>query len=64
MKKNVVGHMVASKDKTTGRFRRWDVLPRMICLLLALLIWLAITNFSRIESNETGVQTETEESAS
>lgn len=64
MKKNVVGHMVATKDKTTGRLRRWDVLPRLICLLLALVIWLAITNMIKVERDQNEAPIEVEESLS
>ena len=44
MKKNVVGHMLASKEPVSAKMRRWSILPRLVCLLLALMIWLAVTN--------------------
>ena len=44
MKKNVVGHMMAAKEPVAAKLRRWCILPRVICLLLAVLIWLAIVN--------------------
>ena len=44
MKKNMVGHMMAAKEPVAAKLRRWCILPRMICLLLAVLIWLAIVN--------------------
>ncbi len=43
-KKNVIGHMEASKEHSVGWFRRLGILPRLICLFLAALIWLAIVN--------------------
>ena len=43
-KKNVIGHMEASKAHSVGWFRRLGILPRLICLLLALLIWLVVVN--------------------
>lgn len=64
MKKNVVGHMVVSKEKASSRFRRWEILPRLICLLLALLIWLAISNTARVEPDKTGEPAGTEDVAS
>ncbi|MBQ5833887.1 MAG: hypothetical protein IIW36_03655 [Clostridia bacterium] len=44
MKKNVVGHMMAPKETARNRFRRWGVLPRLFCLLLAMVLWLLIFN--------------------
>ena len=44
MKKNVVGHMMAAKEPVAAKLRRWCILPRIICFLLALLIWLTIVN--------------------
>jgi len=43
-KKNVVGHMVASKNATKGWFRRLNILPRVLCLLIAVAIWLLVVN--------------------
>lgn len=43
-KKNVIGHMEASKDHSVGWFRRLGILPRLLCLLLAILIWLVVVN--------------------
>lgn len=44
MKKNIVGHMKMSAVSPKTRFRRLDILPRVLCLLLAFLIWLTVTN--------------------
>ena len=44
MKKNVVGHMMAAKEPVAAKLRRWCILPRIICFLLALLIWLTVVN--------------------
>lgn len=45
MKKNVVApHMTAPKESAKSRFRRLDILPRLLCLLLALVLWLVIVN--------------------
>ncbi len=44
--KNVVGHMVAGKNATQGWFRRLNILPRLLCLLVAVLIWLFVVNMA------------------
>ena len=44
MKKNAIGHMTAPKESMGRRIRRWDILPRLICLLLAVMFWLLIVN--------------------
>ena len=43
MKKNAIGHMVAAREKTTQKISRWRIFPKLLCLLLALIVWLAIT---------------------
>ena len=45
MKKNVVGHMMAEKEPILAKFRRWNIIPKLLCLLLALLIWLLVFHF-------------------
>ena len=42
MKKNAIVHMSAKKETVGSWFRRWHILPRLICLLLALIIWLTV----------------------
>ncbi len=42
MKKNVVGHMVAQKEPVGKRIRRLGIFPFIVCLLLALIVWLAV----------------------
>ena len=44
MKKNIIGHMVAPSETRKGLFDKLDLVPRIICLLLALLIWLFVVN--------------------
>ena len=43
-KKNVIGHMTLPKESVGGWFRRWGILPRLICLVLAVLLWLLVAN--------------------
>ncbi len=51
-KKNVIGHMVAQKDAKQNFFRRWGILPRFFCLLLAILIWLLVMHVSDAKKPE------------
>ena len=55
MKKNAVGHMIATKEPVSAKIRHWNILPKLLCLLLALLIWLTVVNFE--ERNEDPSQT-------
>ena len=48
-KKNIVGHMLAPSESVVSRFRRWQILPRIWCILLAVLIWLVIVNTTDVE---------------
>ena len=46
MKKNIIGHMLATKEPMRVRFRRLHLFPRLLCLLFALIIWLTVVNLS------------------
>ena len=46
MKKNIIGHMLAVKEPMRVRFRRMHLFSRLLCLLLALIIWLTVVNLS------------------
>lgn len=43
MKKNAVGRILYQKVPVKGRLASWHVPARIVCLLLALLIWLTVT---------------------
>ena len=43
-KKNIVGHMMMPDESAASWFRRWQILPRFLCLLLAFLLWLLVVN--------------------
>lgn len=43
-KKNVIGHMTTSKNFSKGWFRKLNLLPRLLCLLLAVIIWLLVVD--------------------
>lgn len=53
MKKNAIGHMVAPKETAGHRIRRWNIIPRLLCLLLALFLWLVIVNIKESRDVET-----------
>ena len=64
MKKNIVGHMATPKESARSRFRQLNILPRIICLLLALVIWLIIVNLeARNEAHDQSEPVQTEERA-
>ena len=60
MKKNAIGHMVAQKQPASEKLRGWNILPKFICLLLALTVWLAITNLVATGEGELASESETE----
>lgn len=64
MKKNIVGHMMKPKESAGSLFRSLNILPRVICLLLALAIWLLIVNLNPSEKKgETDQSVRTEQNA-
>ena len=46
MKKNAVGHMMLPKENATSFLRRSHILPKLLCLLSAIVIWLLIVNLA------------------
>ena len=52
MKKNVIGNLIAPKQREKSFFKRWDVLPRILCLVLALIVWLLVVNFQAPAASE------------
>ena len=59
MKKNIVGHMMMPKTSKKTIWERLDLLPRLLCLLLALVIWLLVVNTSRSEQPASDSATQT-----
>ena len=47
--------MMAPKETVKKRLRRWDILPRLFCLLLAMLLWLLIVN-TQVSAKEAGAE--------
>ena len=52
--KNVIGHMAAPKHFSKGWFRKLDLLPRFLCLLLAVMIWLCVAALVDSGKDEVG----------
>ena len=50
-RKNVIGHMTAPKLSAKSWIRRLDLLPRLLCILLAVVIWLLVVDL-RSTANE------------
>lgn len=44
MKKKVAGHMSAPKETFATKLKHWKILPKIICFIMALFLWLLITN--------------------
>lgn len=63
MKKNALVHMEAPKETVWSWFRRWHILPRFFCLLLALIIWLAVYQATDRAEQTPGTEVSTEETA-
>lgn len=47
--KNALGHMSLKKETAGKRVRRWRILPKIICLLLAILVWLLVVNLADVD---------------
>ncbi len=47
--KNALGHMSMKKETAGNRVRRLRILPKIICLLLAILIWLLVVNIADVD---------------
>lgn len=52
-KKNVIGHMTVPKTPSNRWYRRFGLIPRLVCLLLAALIWLFIVNANEFVNENT-----------
>lgn len=57
MKKNAIAHMVAEKEPVGKRISRYHPVSRLLCLLLALLIWLAVANINGSQKENDGTGT-------
>lgn len=46
-KKDVIGHMTVSKEGQPHFLKRIQLLPLLVCLLIAVLIWLLVANIEQ-----------------
>ena len=60
MKKNAIGHMVAAKQPVSEKIRHWRILLKLLCLLLALVIWLAIDQIRSAEQDSAPTEVQTD----
>lgn len=51
-KKNVIGHMVAEREAPANRFLRFHPISKLMCLLIAVLIWLLVVNVTENRNGE------------
>lgn len=52
MKKKIVGHMMMPKENKMTKFKRLDLLPRLLCILIALLVWLLVVNVQDLKKDQ------------
>lgn len=53
MKKNAVGRVLAHKEPVKRRIAALHIPARLLCLLLAVIIWLAIVNLNSASADDT-----------
>ena len=59
MKKNVIGPILASKEPPKKRIQRWQLPARLLCVVLALVLWLIVIN-ATAPTSEGGADTAAE----
>ena len=47
--KNVLGHIALKKENMGSRVRRLRILPKLLCLILAVVIWLLVVNLADVD---------------
>lgn len=52
MKKNAVGRVLAHKEPVGRRISALHIPARLLCLLLAVVIWLAVVNLKEATEND------------
>lgn len=63
MKKNALARMSAPNETIVSRFRKFHILPKLLCLLLALIVWLAVVDLNAVRANDHETNTTTTEQA-
>ncbi|MBQ8212665.1 MAG: hypothetical protein IJZ80_01545 [Clostridia bacterium] len=46
MKKNIIGHMSSPSETVGKRIKRLNLLPKLLCLLFSLLMWLMVVDIT------------------
>ncbi len=60
MKKNAVGRVLAYKEPVGRRLASWHLPAKFLCLLLAVVIWLMVTNLNSVADEKgNGLDVET-----
>lgn len=44
--------MMATKESVSTKIHRWNIWARIVCLLLALVVWLLVANLNTAEAEE------------
>ena len=57
MKKYAIGRVPAYKEPVKSKISSWNIPARLLSLLLALLIWLLVSNFASAPKDEAPEQT-------
>ena len=47
--KKIVGRMIQKKESVREKAHRFDLLPRLFCLLVAVILWLVIVNIGNLD---------------
>lgn len=50
--KNALGHMSLKKESAGNRVRKWRILPKLLCLIVAILVWLLVVNLADVDITE------------
>ena len=61
MKKNAVGRVLMHREPLDKRVSSWHLPMRLLCLVLALIIWLAVTNLGSASEEAAGERETTSE---
>ena len=52
MKKNAIGRVTLHKEPIRRTLSSWHIPAKLLCLLLAVIIWLAIVNLNAISDED------------
>ena len=60
MKKNVVGHMMTPKVSKKTKFKSLGIFSRLLCLLIAIVVWLLVVNIQGEGTSNTDEQSKSD----